>query len=39
MVVNRDAYGDGWMIKVEISDPSEVEQLLDAAGYTNLIEQ
>ena len=37
MVVNRDPYVEGWMIKVELSDPSEADQLLDAAGYNNLI--
>lgn len=37
MVVNRDPYVDGWMIKVELTDPSEADQLLDAAGYNNLI--
>ncbi len=31
--VNTDPYGAGWMIKVEMSDPSEVDALLDAAGY------
>ncbi len=37
MVVNRDPYGEGWMIKVELTDASEVEQLLDADGYKALI--
>ena len=37
MIVNRDCYGDGWMIKVEMDDHSELEQLLDAEGYTNLL--
>ena len=35
--VNSDPYGDGWMIKVKISDPSEVEELLDDAGYKALV--
>ena len=38
MVINRDPYGDGWMIKIELSNIPEVEQLLDATGYTGLIE-
>ena len=38
MVINRDPYGDGWMIKVELADPGQVEQLLDASGYTDIIE-
>lgn len=39
MAVNRTPYVDGWMIKVELSDPTEVDTLLDAAGYDNLISQ
>jgi glycine cleavage system H protein len=35
--VNNDAYGSGWMIKVKISDSSEVEQLLSADDYKSLI--
>ena len=35
--VNSDPYGAGWMIKVKISDPSEVEELLDASAYSSLI--
>jgi glycine cleavage system H protein len=37
-VVNKDPYGKGWMIKVKIADPSEFEELLDAAAYKELIE-
>ncbi|MCB2231242.1 glycine cleavage system protein GcvH [bacterium] len=37
MVINRDPYGDGWMIKVELSDPGQLEQLLDAGGYKEII--
>ena len=32
--INDDPYGDGWMVKVKLSDPSETESLLDAATYT-----
>ena len=39
MVINHDPYGDGWMIKVELSDTTQVEQLLDAAGYKGVIGQ
>jgi len=35
--VNSDPYGDGWMVKVELSNPSEIEDLLDAAGYQALV--
>jgi len=36
-VVNSDPYGDGWMIKVKVSDPSELDSLMDAAAYSELI--
>lgn len=35
--VNSDPYGDGWMIKVRMSDPSQADDLLDAAAYEELI--
>lgn len=35
--VNTDPYGDGWMIKVRFSNPSEVEELLSSDAYKNLI--
>ena len=31
--VNEDPYGDGWLVKVKLSDPSEVDALLDAESY------
>ncbi|PCH78222.1 MAG: glycine cleavage system protein H [Flavobacteriaceae bacterium] len=37
-MVNKDAFGDGWMIKIKIADASQIEELLDAEGYKNLIE-
>ena len=36
-VVNSDPYGDGWMIKLEFSDTSELDSLLSAADYEALI--
>lgn len=36
-VVNKDPYGDGWMIKIKLSDPSQLDSLLDAAAYKELI--
>ena len=36
-VVNSDPYGDGWMIKIKLSDTSEVAQLLDSAEYAELV--
>lgn len=38
-LVNNDPYGDGWMVKIRLSDPSEVAGLLDAASYGSLIGQ
>ncbi|PIF32805.1 glycine cleavage system H protein [Flavobacterium sp. 9] len=35
--VNSDPYGDGWMIKIKIADASEIEGLLSAEAYTQLI--
>lgn len=35
--VNRDPYGDGWMIKIKLSDASEAEGLLSAEAYSDLI--
>jgi glycine cleavage system H protein len=32
-VVNSDPYGDAWMIKFELSEPGELDELLDAAAY------
>jgi glycine cleavage system H protein len=37
--INDDPYGDGWMFEIDMSDPSEVEQLLDAAAYRRLVEE
>ena len=31
--INDDPYGEGWLVKVKLSDPSETDQLLDAATY------
>jgi glycine cleavage system H protein len=36
--VNEDPYGSGWMFTVEMADPSELDALLDAAGYQQLID-
>ncbi len=37
MVINREPYGEGWMIKVEVADVAQFEQLLDGEGYKSLI--
>jgi len=36
-VVNTDPYGKGWMVKVKIANPSEIEKLLSADAYKELI--
>jgi glycine cleavage system H protein len=35
--INSDPYGDGWLVKVRLSDPSELDELLDVAAYTDLL--
>lgn len=35
--VNTDPYGAGWMIKVELTDPSELDTLMDAEAYKALV--
>lgn len=36
-VINKDPYGQGWMVKVKMANPSETAALLDAAAYRSLI--
>ena len=36
-IVNKDAYGEGWIVKVKMSDPAEYDALLSAADYEKLI--
>jgi glycine cleavage system H protein len=37
--INEDPYGRGWLAKVKLSDPSEVDDLMDAAAYRKLLEE
>ncbi|HEX2110345.1 MAG TPA: glycine cleavage system protein GcvH [Gaiellaceae bacterium] len=37
--INEDPYGDGWLIKNRLSDPAEVDDLLDLAAYRQLLEE
>jgi glycine cleavage system H protein len=37
--INEDPYGEGWLIKVRLSDPSEVDGLLDLAAYKELLSE
>ena len=36
-LVNQDPYGDGWMVKMTLSNPSQIDGLMDAAAYKALI--
>ncbi len=38
-LVNADAFGDGWLFKVKLDDASELENLLDAEGYKDSIDE
>ena len=37
--VNEDPYGDGWLVRIRLSDPTEAETLLDAGSYKQLVEE
>ena len=37
--VNEDPYGEGWLVRIRLSDGSETESLLDAAAYKQLVEE
>jgi len=36
-LVNTDPYGDGWMVKVEVANPSDFNELLDSSAYADLV--
>jgi glycine cleavage system H protein len=36
--INSDPYGEGWMVRVQLSDPSEADQLMDAQAYREMLE-
>lgn len=36
--VNNDPYGKGWMVKMTVKDPADVEALMDAAAYETLVQ-
>jgi glycine cleavage system H protein len=38
-LVNKDPYGEGWMVKISVSDAAELNKLLDAAAYKQLVGQ
>lgn len=37
--VNEDAYGEGWIVKIEMSDPSELDALMNAAQYKKFLDE
>ena len=36
--MNEDPYGEGWLVRVKLTNPSEVDELLDVAAYRKLLE-
>ncbi|NOY37977.1 MAG: glycine cleavage system protein GcvH [Chlorobi bacterium] len=36
-IVNKDPYGEGWLIKIKVHDPAEVDALMDATAYQQMI--
>lgn len=36
-LVNSDPYGDGWMVKMTVDNPADIEKLMSAEAYTNLV--
>jgi glycine cleavage system H protein len=38
-VVNKDPYGDGWMIKIKVTDPSQLNELLSAEQYKEIVNE
>jgi glycine cleavage system H protein len=36
-IINKDPYGSGWLAKIEVADPGELEKLMNAAGYAAFI--
>lgn len=38
-LINSDPYGDAWMIKIKIADPSQLDDLMDAAAYAKHCEE
>jgi glycine cleavage system H protein len=37
--INADPYGDGWMVKVKLSDPGEADSLMDSAAYRAMLDE
>lgn len=39
VLVNKDPYGEGWIIRVKMSNPSDMDALMDASSYENFIKK
>jgi glycine cleavage system H protein len=37
-LINEDPYGDGWLVRVKLSEPSEADELMDVPAYRRLLE-
>jgi glycine cleavage system H protein len=37
--INSDPYGEGWLVKVKLSDPSETDELMDAEAYRKMLDE
>jgi glycine cleavage system H protein len=37
--VNEDPYGDGWLVRIRLSDPAQADSLLNAAAYKQILEE
>ena len=38
-LVNKSPYEDGWLVKIELSNPAEAEELMDAVAYKKMVEE
>ena len=38
-LVNSDPYGEGWMVRLRVQDPSDLDELLDAEAYREIVEE
>ncbi len=38
-IINKDPYGDGWMIVIEMNDPAELDKLMDSEEYRSYVEK
>jgi glycine cleavage system H protein len=36
-IINKDPYGAGWLIKIEVDDPEQVHELMDATAYASMV--